>query len=47
LILCPKQNLPGAAELLEFVEQQPDNAADALVRVRLDLADFVLAMASQ
>jgi len=43
----PKANVPGAAELLEFVEQQPDNAADALVRVRLDLADFVLAMASQ
>jgi hypothetical protein len=32
LILCPKQDLPGAPEFLEFVKQKPDDAADAFVR---------------
>ena len=45
LILGPEQYLSGASELLEFVEQKPDDAADALVRIDLDLADLVPAIA--
>src|SRR5271163_2810770 len=45
LILCPKQDLPGATELLELVEQEPDDPADALVWVHLDLADLIPAVA--
>src|SRR5580704_2130148 len=41
LILCPKQDLPGASELLELVEQEPDDPADALVWVHLDLPDLI------
>jgi hypothetical protein len=44
LILCPEYDLPSAAELLELVEQQSDDAADALVRVHLDLSDLVPAI---
>jgi hypothetical protein len=45
LILRPKQDLPSAAELLEFLEQEPDDPADALVWVHLDLPDLVPAIA--
>src|SRR5580704_18515481 len=45
LILRPKQDLPSTPELLEFVEQKPDDSADALVRVYLDLPDLVPAIA--
>src|SRR5260370_7165998 len=41
LILRPKQDLPGAPELLELVEQEPDDPADALVWVPLDLPDLI------
>src|SRR6201998_904179 len=44
MIPCPKYDLPSAAELLELVEQQSDDAADALVRVHLDLPDLVPAI---
>ena len=44
LILCPEHDLPSAAERLELVEQQSDDAADALVRVHLDLPDLVPAI---
>src|SRR5579863_6050006 len=47
LILCPKQDLPGAPELLELVEQEPDDPADALVWVHLDLADLIPAIAGR
>jgi hypothetical protein len=45
LILRPKQDLPSAAELLELLEQEPDDPADALVWVYLDLPDLVSAIA--
>jgi len=45
LILRPKQDLPSAAELLELLEQEPDDPADALVWVHLDLPDLVPAIA--
>src|SRR5690349_5945254 len=41
LILRPEQNLPGAPEFLELVEQKPDYAAEALVGIHLDLPDLV------
>ena len=44
-VVGPEQYLSGASELLEFVEQKPDDAADALVRIDLDLADLVPAIA--
>src|SRR4051812_12558537 len=45
LILGPEQYLSGASELLEFIEHQADDAADALIRIDLDLADLVSAIA--
>src|SRR5437667_385016 len=45
LILRPKQDLPSAAELPELLEQEPDDPADALVWVHLDLPDLVPAIA--
>src|SRR5437773_10989632 len=45
LILRPKQDLPSAAELPELLEHEPDDAADALVWVHLDLTDLVPAIA--
>jgi len=47
LILRPKQDLPGAPEFLELVEQQPDDPADALIRVDFDLPDLVPAIAGR
>jgi hypothetical protein len=47
LILRPKQDLPSAPELLELVEQETDDPADALVGIHLDLADLVPAIAGR
>jgi hypothetical protein len=44
-ILRPEQHLSRAAELLELLEQEPNDTADALVGVDLDLPDFVPAIA--
>src|SRR5690242_10672758 len=45
LILGPEQDLPGASELLELVEQETDDATDALVGVHLYLPNLVPAVA--
>jgi hypothetical protein len=44
---APKAGPPGAPELLELVEQEPDDPADALVGVHLDLPDLIPAIAGR
>ena len=47
LVLGPQQDLSRAAKFAELVEQEPDDAANALVGIHLDPADLVPAIAGR